>query len=284
VRVISPGSREFRAAYDRVLARWPLPVESFDLVSEFGRTRVNGCGPDDAPPLVLLSGGGATSTVWFANVAELARDHRVFAVDTMGDVGRSQPDGRPIQGREDLMLWLDGVLDGLGLLGAAVAGHSSGAWLALSYALQAPRRVRALALIDPTQCFAELNTGYVLRAFPLSVRPSARRLRRLLRWESAGGDLDPDWLELVTLGAVRRPRPTVVTGPRPEPERLAACTVPTLVLLAERSRVHDVATVDKAVRAVLPRAVIATLPAVSHHQLPFHNASELNRQVLSFLG
>jgi hypothetical protein len=43
---------------------------------------------------VVLSGGGATSTVWFANVAELARDHRVFAVDTMGDVGRSQPAGR----------------------------------------------------------------------------------------------------------------------------------------------------------------------------------------------
>lgn len=277
-----PVPRRFLAAYDRVLARWPLPVESIDLASEFGRTRVQVCGPDDAPPLVLLSAGGATSTVWFANVADLARDHRVHAVDTIGDVGRSRPDGRLITDRNELMIWLDGVLDGLGLLGAAVIGHSYGAWIALSYALHAPQRVRALALLDPTQCFAGLRTGYVLRAVPLFVHPTAGSMRRLLRWETAGRELDPDWLELVALGAAGFPKPTVI-GPRPEPERLAGCTVPTLVLLAEQSRTHDVAAVTQAARRVMPRALIATLPRVSHHELPMRRAAELDRQLLAFL-
>jgi pimeloyl-ACP methyl ester carboxylesterase len=279
----SQAENTFRAAYDRVLARWPVDVESVDLPSAFGSTHVHACGPQDAPGLVLLSAGGATSTVWFANIADLSRDHRVYAVDTIGDVGRSRHDGTPIRDRHDLMTWLDGVLDGLGLLGATVIGHSYGAWIGLGYALHAPHRVRALALLDPTHCFAEMTTGYLLRAAPVLVRPSARGMRRLIRWESAGAQLDADWLELVALGAGSFPRSKVVIGPRPEPDRLAACTVPTLVLLAGRSRVHDLATVTRGAHQLMPRALVATLPDVSHHGLPSVGADQLNRQLLAFL-
>ena len=274
----------FFGAYDWVLARWPVPAEALDLVSEFGSTHIHACGPPDAPPLLLLHGGGATSTVWFDNVAHLSRDHRVYAVDTIGDAGRSRHDGRPIKSREDLMAWVDGILDGLGLLGAAVVGHSYGAWIALSYALHAPQRVRALALLDPNQCFAGMNRGYLMRAAPLLVRPSARRMRSLLRWESSGIGLDPDWLELVALGAGDFPRSKVVIGPRPEPERLALCTVPTLVVLAEKSRVHDVDAVARGVRELMPRAVVVTLADVSHHSMPMRNARALNTEILAFLG
>ena len=274
----------FFGAYDWVLARWPVAAEAVDLSSEFGTTHVLAAGPPDAPPLILLHAGGATSTVWFDNVADLSRDHRVYAVDTIGDAGRSRHDGRPIRNREDLMAWFDGVLDGLGLLGAAVIGHSYGAWIALSYALHAPQRVRALALLDPNQCFAGMNSGYLMRAAPLLIRPSARRMRSLLRWETAGTGLDPDWLELAALGAADFPRSKLVIGPRPEADRLAAATVPTLVLLAEHSRVHDVEAVAGGVRELMPRAVVVTMPDVSHHNLPMRNARALNTEILAFLG
>jgi pimeloyl-ACP methyl ester carboxylesterase len=129
-----------------------------------------------------------------------------------------------------------------------------------------------------------MRTGYLLRAVPLFVHPTARSMRRLLRWESAGAALDSDWLELAALGAADFPTAKPVIGPRPEPDRLAACTVPTLVLLAERSRAHDVAAVARGARQLMPRAVISTLPGVSHHNLPMRNAAELNRELLSFLG
>lgn len=279
----SQAEARFFTAYDRVLARWPIPVESVDLESAFGRTHVQVCGLHDAAPLVLLPAGGATSTVWFNNVADLARDHRVYAVDPIGDAGRSRLE-QPIKDRQDLMTWLDGVLDGLGLLGAAVIGHSYGAWIALSYALHAPQRVRSLVLLDPTQCFAGLRAGYLLRAVPLFVRPTTRGMQRLLRWESAGADLDPDWLELVSLAAADFPKSSPVVGPRPEPDRLAASTVPTLVVLAGRSRCHDGPAVARAARQLMPRAVISTLPGVSHHELPMQQASELDRELLAFLS
>jgi pimeloyl-ACP methyl ester carboxylesterase len=52
------------------------------------------------------------------------------------------------------MLWLDAVLDRLGIETTDVCGHSYGGWIGLGYALHAPARVNRLVLLDPTQCFA----------------------------------------------------------------------------------------------------------------------------------
>src|SRR5690606_38926776 len=154
---------EFLAVYDAVLARWPVDVQSVDVPSAYGTTRVQVCGPEDGPPLVLLHAGGATSTVWFANAADLARTHRVYALDQIGRPGHGIHDGRAISALDDLMAWLDAVFGGLGSGTAALCGHSYGGWLALSYALIAPPQVSALALLDPTGCFAGLALNYRLR-------------------------------------------------------------------------------------------------------------------------
>src|SRR4051794_38281351 len=132
---------EYIAAYDAVLAEWPVDVESVDLKSAWGTTHVQVCGPRDGAPLVLLHGRGATSTAWFANAGELSRAHRMYAVDLIGDVGRSINDGRPIDTLGAFMNWLDGLFSGLDLERASLCGHSYGGWLALNYALHAPQRV-----------------------------------------------------------------------------------------------------------------------------------------------
>ncbi len=164
----------FRAAYDAVLAKWPVPVEPVGVPSAFGTTHLNVCGPAGGTPLVLLHSG---------------------------DAGRSVADGRPIRSREDLTAWLDALLGGLGLDTVRLCGHSYGAWLALSYALHAPHRVGRLAPLDPTTCFAGLNLTYRLRAVPLFVRPSADRVRAFMRWETGGAPIDPAWLEVTALTA-----------------------------------------------------------------------------------
>ncbi|MFI7092002.1 alpha/beta fold hydrolase, partial [Streptomyces lydicus] len=117
------------------MARWPVPVERREVVTEFGTTRVNVCGAADGPPLVLLHGGGTTSATWYALAAALAPTHRLYAVDQMGAPGLSVPGGRTVRRPADLSDWLDGVLDGLGLASAALLGHSYGGWVALCHAV-----------------------------------------------------------------------------------------------------------------------------------------------------
>ncbi|GAA4566146.1 alpha/beta fold hydrolase [Planotetraspora kaengkrachanensis] len=277
------GAAEYLAAYDAVLAQWPVPVESARLRSPYGTTHVNVCGPREGPPLVLLHGGGATSTVWFGQVELLSRTRRVYAVDTIGEAGRSVADGRPVTTQADLMDWLDGLFNGLDLDAADLCGHSYGGWLALGYALHAPKRVRRLTLLDPTDCFAGLRLSYRLRSVPLFVRPDADRMRAFIHWETGGAAVDPAWLRLMCLGA-EFPRSKVVMPRRPASERLRASDVPALVLLAGRSRAHDVREVAAGARRLLPHVVTEVLPGVSHHGVPSEDPGPLGRALEEFLG
>jgi pimeloyl-ACP methyl ester carboxylesterase len=276
-------SAQFTEAYDAVLRQWPVPVEQFELLSAYGTTHVNACGPQDAPPLLLLHGGGATSTVWFANVKDLSADHRVYAIDTIGDAGRSVHDGKPVKSRDDLMDWLDAVLLGLGTQRVHICGHSYGAWLALNYAMHAPQNVRRLALLDPTQCFASFSFSYLRHAVPVVLQPNAARNRTYLAWETGGVTLDPAWQALFALGA-SFPKSKVVPARKLLPEKLRNLTTPTLVLLAELSKAHDINRVEAKGRKSLAQATFTTLPGASHHTLPMAPATEVNRRLAEFLS
>ncbi|EST23576.1 alpha/beta fold hydrolase [Streptomyces roseochromogenus] len=287
----------FRVAYDKVLAKWPAGREALTVTTPFGATRVNACGPRDAPPLLLLpGGGGATSVSWYAQIAELARIRRVYAVDVTGAPGLSGPAGdRHPRTVADLTRWLETLMDGLGAASADVGGHSYGGWIALHYALRAPDRIRRLFLLDPTQCFAGFKAAYLLRALPMLLRPTPRRVRAFLEWETGmgvpparaqprvGDELDPDWLALQE-AAAGFPAAKPVTGPRPAPDALRALDTRVLLLVAANSRTHDPREVVARATALLPHVETAVLPDVSHHALPHAAPAALAGRLTGFLS
>lgn len=276
------GWEEFDAAYQRVLSRWGAAHESTDLASEFGTTRVQLVGPRDAPPVVLLPGGGATSVVWFANAAALAAQHRLLVPDLMGDVGYSVTGGRRVRTAADLTAWLGGVLDRLGVDRVAVCGHSYGAWIGLTFAIARPDRVSRLALLDPTDCFAPMSARYRMHALPVLLRPGAAALERLLRWEADGVRLDPAWTELAATARAQIRGTSIVLPHRPSAKDLRALSMPLLVMLAERSRAHRSNDVGAGVRELRPDARIETIPDATHHTLPFQPAGPVNDLLTDF--
>ncbi|MEU8953701.1 alpha/beta hydrolase [Streptomyces sp. NPDC048518] len=269
----------FDRAYEDLRARWPATTEERDVDTPYGPTRVHVYGPENGHPLVLLPGGSATGLVWFANVPVLGERYRVYAVDLLGDAGRTRHQGVALKSAADLTAWLDALLDQLALDRTHLCGHSYGAWLAATYALHAPQRTDRLALIDPTQVFAGFRPGYLLHALPTLIRPSESRARAFLAWETGGASLDETWQRLyAAAGTV--PGRKIVTGGRPNTAHLR---MPVLVLLAQLSRTHHADRVAARARRELPQAEVHVLGGATHHSLPSTAPDELNSRLLNFL-
>jgi len=195
------GDEPYQEAYAAVLARWPEGTTTRDVGGPMGTTRVTVCGPADAPPIVLLSGGGATGLVWFAlaehlAAADLTTAFRLYALDLIDDPGGSTRIPRRMAGPDVVVGWLDGVLDRLGLATTTVMGHSYGGWIALRYALDRPARVDRMVLLDPSDCVSRPRPAYVLRALPLILRARRSNVEALLRWETSGELPDAQGREL----------------------------------------------------------------------------------------
>src|SRR5215472_6796275 len=71
---VSEAAREkFIAAYDRVFALWPQPLQEFDIETATATTRVHAYRPHpDGAPVVLLTGAGGNAAFWFPHAAALA--------------------------------------------------------------------------------------------------------------------------------------------------------------------------------------------------------------------
>ncbi|MBW0104683.1 alpha/beta fold hydrolase [Pseudonocardia sp. KRD291] len=277
---------EFDAAYRELMDRWPIAVTPRTLTSPFGRTHVHIAGAADAPSLVLLHGGGMTSASWFAVVGPLAERYRVYAVDRIGDAGRSVHEGRPIRSGDDQLVWLSTVLDGIGVDASAAAhlcGHSTGAHLALRFALRQPGRVRSVTLLDPPSVFAGLRNSYLVHAAPMLVRPTEVRVGRFLDWETAPGGLDRTVRRLYVQAGAHFPSSPIVPDRRPRESDLRSLGVPAHVLLAERSRCHDAAAVAATARRLFADATVDVLPGATHHAMPTENAAGLTGRVRTFL-
>jgi len=279
----APDRAAFAAAYDAAVAAWPIAPSQLDVPTPFGSTHVLAVGNPAAPPVVLLPGGGATATVWSATAAALAPAHRVYAVDTIGDVGRSGLGRRRPRRPSDLAAWFAALLDGLDAAWVGLVGHSYGGWVATTCALAVADRVGRLALLDPTDVFAGLAPAYLAHALPLLVRPSPARAQALLRWETGPNPPPPLWARVYATGTVVGPS-AIVRPRRPSAATLSTLAPPTLVVLAGESRAHDPARIAEQAPRRLPAAEVAVLPGVSHHGMPLVRSAELDAMLVPFLA
>ena len=204
---------------------------------------------------------------------ELSGRFRVVAPDQPGSPGRST-NTRPCRTTGDLTAWLTELTAALSVGPLHLVGHSAGAHLALSAALDgAP--AASIALLDPTACFAGLSPRYLLRAAPHLVRPTPVRVRRFLAWETGGRELDAAWVDVVVRGSTEFASTPIVPTRRPSPARLSRLAVPVLVVVAGRSRAHDPRTVARRAAELLPDVTVADSPQATHHTVPVRDADRI---------
>jgi pimeloyl-ACP methyl ester carboxylesterase len=258
---------ELMAIYDAKLRDWPVPFETLHVSTRYGRTHVIASGDEQAPPLVLLHPAGVAGFVWSALMPALSACRRVYALDTIGDLGRSElahPDRYPKRGR-DYSPWLDDVYRQLDVDAADVVAASMGGWIALNHAIVAPRRVSRLVLLGPMGLPSWRATlAIVVPITSLALRPTNAKLDALIvRALGTGERVTREMLGWMRLAGGCRPR----TGkPLRVPDRmLRTIQVPTLVFLGGHDgAIGSAAAAASRARRTIPGSETVFLPDAGH--------------------
>lgn len=132
----------------------------------------------DNIPLVMIHGFGAGVGLWILNLDALSANRPVYAMDTLG-FGRSS---RPTFGKDAMTCekqFVNSIEEwrkALNISQMILLGHSMGGFLASSYALSHPERVKHLILADPWGFQEKPSDGMRSRKIPFWVRAIAYAL------------------------------------------------------------------------------------------------------------
>jgi pimeloyl-ACP methyl ester carboxylesterase len=283
------GEARYLAAYDAALMQWPVPYDEIDVPTRFGTTHVVASGPKDAPPLVLLHGYWATSTMWSPNIADFSKDYRVYAIDVMGQPSKSIPD-EPIRNAADYVAWLTAVLDELHLDRISLVGMSYGGWLALNYAVATPDRVQKLALLSPAASVLPIVRQFSLRGMLMLLLPTRFTVNSFMRWlgikdnpgDPEGRRLGDKVVDLMYLGLKHFRMPQEIMPTVFSDGELRAMHVPTLLLLGDREVIYDPATALARARRLIPDFEGELVPRC-RHDMCFSQHRIVDARVLDFL-
>lgn len=256
------GERAIRARYLELLSRWPVAHEQIRVPTREGETFVVAFGPPSAPPLVLLQGSGANAAMWMHEAAVWSEYFRVYAVDVIGEPGLSAP-SRPALSSGAYRLWLDDVMDELGVARAAVVGVSLGGWLALDYAGHNADRVVGLALLSPSG-IGRQRASFAFKAVSLALLGAWGRRRTLELVAGPATPGDDGTLGEFALLVFQHFRPRLERVPVVQDAVLGRLAMPVLVVVGGRDVMLDSYDTRRRLERAAPHVSVRLLPEAGH--------------------
>lgn len=82
--------RKIMDLYNSKLAQLLVEFDTINVKTKLGITHIITSGKKENQPVIFLHAMGLTSTMWLDNISELSKHFRVYAVDELGDIGKSR--------------------------------------------------------------------------------------------------------------------------------------------------------------------------------------------------
>ena len=273
---------EMMAIYDAKLAQWPTPYETRYVDTAYGKVHVIISGPEDAPPVLLLNAGQMAGWSWMSNVGALNESYRTYAIDTIGEPGKSQLSDInhfPKNGIEWSDLLAD-VMNKLRVEKASVVGASNGGFLALNYAIQHPERIEKLVLLGSMGLTPSTNEN-IMRITFSQMFPLKFVQDNTMDW-SFGDDPNlraqiDNWFYLVFQTAPQQSPPMTMKA-----EELQQVGVPTLAVLGTKDNLMGDLGKVKELASNVPGIEIVEIEA--SHLMGLEDPETCNHLILNFFG
>jgi pimeloyl-ACP methyl ester carboxylesterase len=268
------AKKRYSEYYDKRAQKWPTPSEARYVETSFGKTFVRICGRENAPKLVLLPSGFASSLIWLPNIEGLVSYFRIYAVDNIYDVGRSI-NTRPVVDANDFTEWLDELFIQLELGDSInLMGLSFGGWLASQYMLHHQERLCGVVMAAPVATILPLPGEWAWRGIIGALPPHKFFMTHFLtNWMcqdlvKKGDEFSKraleNWMNDALMAmkcfTFRMPiTPTVLTD-----DELRSLKIPVLFLVGENEVVYSADKAVNRIKMVAPWIITEVIQNASH--------------------
>lgn len=279
----SQQEEAFMAAYEKSLTLWTVPYETAYVLTKFGETLVIVSGKEDGKPLVLVPGAGDTSTMWYANAEALGAVYRIYAIDILGEWGKSKISSLP-ETRKDLADWMAETINGLGLEKPHIAGLSFGGFLTASFACYYPELIDKIVLLAPAATFQKFSMMFFIQGFSAMIFPFPSRVEGLLRWMIANGNEYDNAFHDQSMLCFGFGMPKLKVNPIVLSDaELKNIENSTLLLVGDQEVIYDGPKVIERAKQLIPNVQAEFVSQCGHH-IPTEKPEYVNKRILDFLG
>lgn len=275
--------REYHQLYNDTLAMFGLHYTTKYVQTSFGETHILIFGDPSKQPLLLLHGMTMSSTMWYPNVKPLVQERCVYAIDIIGDFGKSKV-AKIIKNKIAAAQWLLEVMDGLQLQSCDLAGHSMGGFLALNYTLAYPERVSKLLLYAPVATFYKVNPLFFVKIYPALLFHTDKLIDKAFRWFSGNDEpLHPIFRSQVIAG-YRSAKPLLRVMPSVFSEdEFCDYKHRTLLLVGEKEVIYPAEKAIANALRLIPNLETHVIQG-ANHSLTIEHADVVNEYTLRFLS
>lgn len=270
-------------SYNQTLKLWSVPYEETDVPTSFGAAHVIISGPEKGEPLILFHGTDASSTMWFPNIKELSREHRVYAIDFPLEAGKSMSNRLKLSNKETAVYYNE-IFEHFKMKNINLLGVSRGGWMATYLAIALKPKIKRIILLSPANTFGGIDQLWkVMTAINLKMFPSPKSLGKFFDSFSYRPDkIDAIFKEQLYLAyKYGNSKPRLLNMTQFSDANLKSLDIPVMILIGD----HDIVNSEKILKKahkLIPNVETEVIKDAGHF-LSIDQSDTINKKIVDFL-